>query len=113
MFHASGLAAGLDFFQNQVLQAPVALWHSKGLCVPGAPWDTDPGHVGACIWAQNSFIWEGPKWGQWLQQDLRVHKQKCTSSISGLVVEYIVAIDVTRAQFPADACFAPWRVLGH
>ena len=24
-------------------------------------------------------------------------------SISGLVVEYIVAIDVTRAQFPADA----------
>ena len=26
--------------------------------------------------------------------------------ISGLVVEYIVAIDVTRARFPADACFA-------
>ena len=25
------------------------------------------------------------------------------SSISGLVVEYIVAIDVTRVQFPADA----------
>jgi hypothetical protein len=25
------------------------------------------------------------------------------SSISGLVVEYIVAIDVTRARFPADA----------
>ena len=25
-------------------------------------------------------------------------------SISGLVVEYIVAIDVTRARFPADAC---------
>ena len=25
-------------------------------------------------------------------------------SISGLVAEYIVAIDVTRAQFPADAC---------
>ena len=24
-------------------------------------------------------------------------------SISGLVVEYIVAIDVTRVQFPADA----------
>ena len=24
-------------------------------------------------------------------------------SISGLVVEYIVAIDVTRARFPADA----------
>ena len=27
-------------------------------------------------------------------------------SISGLVVEYIVAIDVTRVRFPADAlCF--------
>jgi hypothetical protein len=25
------------------------------------------------------------------------------TSISGLVVEYIVAIDVTRARFPADA----------
>ena len=25
------------------------------------------------------------------------------SSISGLVVEYIVAIDVTRVRFPADA----------
>ena len=24
--------------------------------------------------------------------------------ISGLVAEYIVAIDVTRARFPADAC---------
>ena len=27
-------------------------------------------------------------------------------SISGLVVEYIVAIDVTRARFPADAGFS-------
>ena len=26
-----------------------------------------------------------------------------TNCISGLVVEYIVAIDVTRARFPADA----------
>ena len=26
-----------------------------------------------------------------------------SSSISGLVVEYIVAIDVTRVRFPADA----------
>ena len=30
------------------------------------------------------------------------------SRISGLVVEYIVAIDVTRARFPADA-FAGMR----
>ena len=27
-------------------------------------------------------------------------------SISGLVVEYIVAIDVTRARFPADAALS-------
>ena len=33
----------------------------------------------------------------------------CPQSISGLVVEYIVAIDVTRVRFPADASyvFAP------
>ena len=30
------------------------------------------------------------------------HLVACTS-ISGLVVEYIVAIDVTRVRFPADA----------
>ena len=28
-----------------------------------------------------------------------------TSRISGLVVEYVVAIDVTRVRFPADALF--------
>ena len=28
-----------------------------------------------------------------------------STSISGLVVEYIVAIDVTRVRFPADALF--------
>ena len=28
---------------------------------------------------------------------------KAVSSISGLVVEYIVATDVTRVRFPADA----------
>ena len=32
-------------------------------------------------------------------------------SISGLVVEYIVAIDVTRVRFPADACIAVSMVL--
>ena len=32
--------------------------------------------------------------------------QTVEQGISGLVVEYIVAIDVTRARFPADACFA-------
>ena len=35
-----------------------------------------------------------------------------SSSISGLVVEYIVAIDVTRVRFPADAFIAARRVLG-
>ena len=37
-------------------------------------------------------------------------------SISGLVVEYIVAIDVTRVRFPADACavvvWSEFRVWG-
>ena len=32
------------------------------------------------------------------------------NSISGLVAEYIVAIDVTRVRFPADALF-PYRLL--
>ena len=31
---------------------------------------------------------------------------KLIISISGLVVEYIIAIDVTRARFPADAYFS-------
>ena len=33
-------------------------------------------------------------------------------SISGLVVEYIVAIDVTRVRFPADALLRLMRNLG-
>ena len=34
-------------------------------------------------------------------------------SISGLVVEYIVAIDVTRVRFPADASFSlNWGIGG-
>ena len=33
-------------------------------------------------------------------------------SISGLVVEYIVAIDVTRVRFPADAIFRLGAQLG-
>ena len=37
---------------------------------------------------------------------MRHTHQKSLSSISGLVVEYIVAIDVTRVRFPADACSA-------
>ena len=32
-----------------------------------------------------------------------VHATCCDICISGLVVEYIVAIDVTRVRFPADA----------
>ena len=38
------------------------------------------------------------------QDGLALPALAISSSISGLVVEYIVAIDVTRAQFPADAC---------
>ena len=34
---------------------------------------------------------------------------KKSRGISGLVAEYIVAIDVTRARFPADAhCWSQW-----
>ena len=33
------------------------------------------------------------------------------SRISGLVVEYIVAIDVTRVLFPADAFVVWWHVM--
>ena len=40
---------------------------------------------------------------------LSVCRWVCFSGISGLVVEYIVAIDVTRVRFPADASFT--RVL--
>ena len=32
-------------------------------------------------------------------------------SISGLVVEYIVAIDVTRGRFPANAFVVWWHVV--
>ena len=37
-------------------------------------------------------------------QGIKNHRR----SISGLVVEYIVAIDVTRVRFPADAFFHMW-----
>jgi hypothetical protein len=42
-------------------------------------------------------------------------RAECVRSISGLVVEYIVAIDVTRVRFPADAicCVFPADVLGN
>ena len=35
----------------------------------------------------------------------RAPRRSGRTSISGLVVEYIVAIDVTRARFPADALY--------
>ena len=37
------------------------------------------------------------------QQARKVRPLTCIGSISGLVAEYIVAIDVTRVRFPADA----------
>ena len=39
-----------------------------------------------------------------LDVDNSSSSSKCCKGISGLVAEYIVAIDVTRARFPADAC---------
>ena len=36
----------------------------------------------------------------------------CIISISGLVAEYIVAIDATRVRFPADADqWSPWAMV--
>ena len=41
------------------------------------------------------------------------HAQRFSRGISGLVVEYIVAVDVTRVRFPADAhCFHEWARVG-
>ena len=39
--------------------------------------------------------------------DEALFAKQVSTCISGLVAEYIVAIDVTRARFPADALFAP------
>ena len=38
-----------------------------------------------------------------VQKATKLHPLTCISSIRGLVAEYIVAIDVTRVRFPADA----------
>ena len=46
---------------------------------------------GSCLWAMGNSWAQGVRLVMWL------------NSISGLVVEYIVAIDVTRVRFPADA----------
>ena len=44
---------------------------------------------------------------KYYKRNLAPHVHKLISnSISGLVVEYIVAIDVTRVRFPADAMFS-------
>ena len=39
-------------------------------------------------------------------------QQSKGTSISGLVVEYVVAIDVTRVRFPADAIFLSLQFFG-
>ena len=39
-----------------------------------------------------------------LQTKIKMLLGFLASGISGLVAEYIVAIDVTRVRFPADAC---------
>ena len=45
-----------------------------------------------------------PGWRSYVEYCITLHR------ISGLVVEYIVAIDVTRVRFPADAPF--FKLLG-
>ena len=42
----------------------------------------------------------------------RLEKAVVHVSISGLVVEYVVAIDVTRVRFPADAIISAFQHLG-
>ena len=59
------------------------------------------------------FLWELSLESGAMQKKLAFHtyqevpiyytKTNVFRSISGLVVEYIVAIDVTRVRFPADA----------
>ena len=69
---------------------------------------TDPRRDEGCAWLRLALLWPAffgeANWlraslGQLSRMTLRV------MSISGLVVEYIVAIDVTRVRFPADALF--------
>jgi hypothetical protein len=54
----------------------------------GCGFESCRGHF-LCVWAR----------GYWRFQ----RAGRCTQSIIGLVVEYIVAIDVTRVRFPDDA----------
>ena len=55
--------------------------------------------------------------GRWVPSSKRDSEQRRANlkGISGLVVEYIVAIDVTRVRFPADAFFvsAPGIEIGY
>jgi hypothetical protein len=51
-------------------------------------------------WVGVSDSWAGG----WVDVCVFVVARSFVASISGLVVEYIVAIDVTRVRFPADAC---------
>ena len=72
---------------------------------PGQDWSWARVAVGDA-WAM-SGPWLDPwHWGVGgpVQRVTDVHPRVVTSSISGLVAEYIVAIDVTRLRFPADAC---------
>ena len=45
----------------------------------------------------------GETGGKAVVQFLDIERSQMHRSISGLVAEYIVAIDVARARFPADA----------
>ena len=46
--------------------------------------------------------------GERFTEDAATQRRTLTR-ISGLVVEYIVAIDVTRVRFPADAFWMRWQ----
>ena len=86
----------------------VTLLRPRGTAVvpvrQGPRWGTRPSHIGACIRVAELM----PGWDLCgvidCKTTIAIHGQDGLNSISGLVAEYIVAIDVTRARFPADAC---------
>jgi hypothetical protein len=114
-------ASGGPNMPPETLQAPESrmataaqMWSPAGLCwpldAPGCGIPTD------AVWvADSSFVNPGEAWQRCFVQvylsarwpsRVKAHlsgQQKGDASISGLVAEYIIAIDVTRVRFPADA----------
>ena len=93
-------------------ETPVALSNSERLYAPGNPMGHPPRPHACLHHGGKSASWEGLRWSQCLLENKYVPGQNFVNSISGLVVEYIVAIDVTRARILADALFVPSNAVG-